>query len=104
MEPAGFEIGRRIAKRSERALFRARIGRLDLDYFGSKVGERLRRHRGRQKRHRIQARKLDDSEPLERARRLLLLPEMRHPPPPAPLSNCRSGRSAPTSCELRSRL
>ena len=78
MQPAGFGVGHLVAKRAERAFLRAGSRRLDLDDLGAEVRERLRRHRGRHERHRVEARQLDDLEAFERARRLLVLLEARH--------------------------
>ena len=78
MQPAGFGVGHLVAKGAERAFLRSGSRRLDLDDLGAKIRERLRRHRRRHERHRVEARQLDDLEAFERARRLLILLETRH--------------------------
>src|SRR5208282_87401 len=78
MQPAGFGVGHLIAKRPQRAFLRSRSRRLDLDDLGAEIGERLRGHRCGQKRHRVEARQLDDLEAFERARRFLEGLETRH--------------------------
>src|SRR5208282_142080 len=74
----GFRIGQLVAKRSERAFLQSGARRLDLDDLGAEIRERLRRHRRRHERHRVEARQLDDLQAFERARRLLVVLEPRH--------------------------
>src|ERR1700678_2811211 len=78
MQPAGFGVRHFVAKRSERAFLRARSRWLDLDDLGAEIRERLRRHRGRHERHRVEARQLDDLQAFERAWRLAIFFEARH--------------------------
>src|ERR1700731_1824273 len=78
MKTAGFGVRHLVAKRSERALLRSGSRRLDLDDFSAEIRKRLRRHRRRHERHRVEARELDDLQPLERAHRLLVILESRH--------------------------
>src|SRR5262249_31055945 len=66
MEPSGLQIAPIVAKGPELTLLRANPRRLDLDNFSSEIGERLRRHRRRQKWHRVEAGKFDHAKALER--------------------------------------
>ncbi len=78
MQASGFRVGHLVAKRSQRAFLRARSRRLDLHDLGAEIRERLRRHRGRHERHRVEAWQLDDLQAFERAWRLAVFFEARH--------------------------
>ena len=69
------EVDYKVSEGTQRGIDGAISALRDL---GAEIRERLRSHRRRQERHRVEARQLDDLQAFERAWRLLVLIEARH--------------------------